>query len=84
MKELDAFINVRGTEKPLVTGEEGIQALELALAAVKSYKTGEVQKIDRVAESKWTPGFEWYKKVYPSIPEDELIKIYESQRGNRV
>jgi UDP-N-acetylglucosamine 3-dehydrogenase len=85
MKELMHFINVvRGTEKPLVTGEEGIQALELALAAVKSYKTGEVQKIDRVAESKWTPGFEWYKKVYPSIPEDELIKIYESQRGNRV
>ena len=46
MKELTHFINVvRGNEKPLVTGEDGIIALRLALAAVKSYKTGEVQKI---------------------------------------
>jgi len=46
MKELMHFINVvRGNEKPLVTGEEGIMALRMALAAVKSYKTGEVQKI---------------------------------------
>lgn len=33
---------------------------------------------------KWTPGFEWYKKVYPSIPEEELIELYEAQSGNKV
>lgn len=46
MKELTHFVNVvRGKEKPLVTGEDGIRALKLALAAVESYKTGEVQKL---------------------------------------
>ncbi len=80
MKELTHFINVvRGKEMSVVTGEEGIMALRLALAAVKSYKTGEVQKVENVKNNKWTPGFEWYKKVYTSIPEDELKKMYEKQ-----
>lgn len=33
---------------------------------------------------KWTPTYAWYKKVYFSIPEDELIKMYESQSGKKV
>ena len=38
-----------------------------------------------MAESnKWTPSFAWYKKVYTSIPRDELIKMYESQSGKKV
>ncbi len=46
MKELTHFVNVmRGNDKPLVTGQDGIMALKLALAAVKSYRTGTVQKI---------------------------------------
>ena len=46
-KELQHFINVvRGNETPLVTGEDGIKALKLALAAVESYKTGSVIKVD--------------------------------------
>ena len=46
MKELTHFVNVvRGNEKPLVTGEDGIMALRLALAAVQSYKTGDVQRM---------------------------------------
>lgn len=46
MKELTHFINViRGTAVPLVTGAQGTTALKLALAAVQSYKTGEVQKV---------------------------------------
>ncbi len=35
-------------------------------------------------KAQWTPSFEWYKRVYPSIPKDELIKMYEEQSGNRV
>lgn len=47
MNELSHFINaVRGNETPLVTGEDGIQALRLALASVESYRTGSVQRID--------------------------------------
>ena len=34
--------------------------------------------------AKWTPSFAWYKKVYSSIPEDQLIKMYEEQSGNKV
>jgi UDP-N-acetylglucosamine 3-dehydrogenase len=85
MKELMHFINcVRGNETPLVTGEDGIQALKLALAAVESYRTGEVQKIgEECTRKKWTPGFEWYQKVYPSIPEDELREMYEEQSGTK-
>lgn len=46
MKELMHFVNVvRGNEKPLVTGDDGIMALKLALTAVKSYRTGDVQRI---------------------------------------
>lgn len=46
MNELIHFVNVvRRNDKPLVTGEDGIQALKIALAAGKSYRTGEVQKI---------------------------------------
>lgn len=46
MKELIHFVNVvRGTENPLVTGEDGIMALKLALKAVESYRTGDVQRI---------------------------------------
>jgi len=46
MKELTHFVNVvKGKEKPLVTGEDGIRALRLALAAVESYKRGEVIRI---------------------------------------
>lgn len=52
MKELIHFVNmVRGNEKPLVAGEEGIQALKLALAAVKSYKTGDVQRVKNKDDS---------------------------------
>ena len=44
--ELIHFVNViKGNDKPLVTGGDGIMALKLALAAVKSYKTGDVQRI---------------------------------------
>ncbi len=28
--------------------------------------------------------WEWYKKIYSNIPEDELIKLYESQQGKKV
>ncbi len=46
MKELTHFINViKGKELPLVTGGDGINALNLALAAVKSYETGDVIRI---------------------------------------
>lgn len=46
MKELMHFVNVvREKEKPLVTGEDGIMALKLALASVESYRTGDVQRI---------------------------------------
>jgi len=46
MKELTHFVNVvRGKEEPLVTGEDGINALKLALAAGESYMTGDVIRL---------------------------------------
>ena len=43
MKEIEHFINVAtGKELPLVTGYDGINALNIATAAIKSYKTGNV------------------------------------------
>ncbi|MBU0777538.1 Gfo/Idh/MocA family oxidoreductase [Patescibacteria group bacterium] len=46
MNELSHFINVvSGKETPLVTGEDGIQALRLALASVESYRAGSVQRL---------------------------------------
>lgn len=43
MKELLHFISVvKGHDKPLVTGEVGLRALTLALAALESSKTGKV------------------------------------------
>lgn len=42
-----------------------------------------IYKAENEKNGKWTPGFEWYKKVYANIPEDELIKLYESQTGKK-
>lgn len=45
MRELTHFINViKNDEEVLVTGEDGIQALRVALAARESYKTNNVVK----------------------------------------
>lgn len=49
MRELMHFIDIVRDEssnlKPLVTGEDGVQALRIALAATESYKTGNVVKL---------------------------------------
>lgn len=46
MRELTHFINiVKDDEKELVTGEDGVQALRVALAAIESHKTGNVVKL---------------------------------------
>ncbi len=46
MRELTHFIDVvKNDEKELVTGEDGVQALRVALAARESYKTGNVIKL---------------------------------------
>lgn len=42
-----------------------------------------ISKIEHEKNNKWTPGFEWYKKVYANTPEDELINLYESQTGKK-
>jgi|SRR3989304_4426855 len=50
MRELTHFINIiKNNEEELVTGDDGIQALRVALAAKESYKTGNVVKLN----NKW-------------------------------
>lgn len=47
-KELEHFIHaVRNDETPLITGEDGKHALEVALDAIESYKTGCVVRVDQ-------------------------------------
>lgn len=46
MRELTHFIGVvKNGDKELVTGEDGVQALRVALAAIESHKTGNVVKL---------------------------------------
>lgn len=40
-------------------------------------------KIECERNNRWTPSLGWYKKVYVNIPEDDLIKLYESQTGKK-
>lgn len=49
MRELTHFINVvKNDDNELVTGEDGVQALRIALAAIESHKTGNVVKLGMV------------------------------------
>lgn len=46
-KELEHFIDaVRNDKAPIVLGEDGKYALEVALAAIESYKTGQIVRMD--------------------------------------
>ena len=46
-KELEHFIDVvRTGDKPIVSGEDGKHALEVALAAIESYKSGQIIRMD--------------------------------------
>ncbi len=45
MHFIDIVRNESGNLKPLVTGEDGVHALRVALAATESYKTGNVVKL---------------------------------------
>ena len=44
--EIEDFVDaVENSKKPLVTGEDGLKAIEVARAAEESYKKGEVVKL---------------------------------------
>lgn len=47
MRELEHFVNaVRRGDDPIVTGDDGKHALEVALAAIESYKSGQIIRMD--------------------------------------
>lgn len=54
MRELMHFIDIVNDKssnlKPMVTGEDGVHALRIGLAAVESYKTGNVVRLGMIVE----------------------------------